>query len=140
MSLTPKDIDALTFSRALLGYDPDEVDAALDRIALHVHRMSRELAELAATADDAPANTDREREPSREPASDAGPQTGPDEGDVAALRAALARSEEEQRVLREEIARLRRALDAAWADARADQPRPVPKAVTEAVSRRADSW
>lgn len=131
MTLTPQDIDELTFSTAFRGYNPDEVDAALDRIALLVHRMSRQIDELTAgagapTASNAPSDD-----------GSAGSSTG---DDVAALRAARDRAERESAELRDEVARLRRAQDAAWADARADQPRPVPPAVRDVATRQAGSW
>lgn len=46
MPLSAKDIDELELSTSLRGYDTDEVDDLLDRVAAQIHRTERELGDL----------------------------------------------------------------------------------------------
>ncbi len=53
MPFSAKDIDDLQLKSAFRGYDTDEVDDLLDRIAAQIHRTDRELADLRARLDEA---------------------------------------------------------------------------------------
>ncbi len=134
MTLNAHDIDELEFGATFRGYNPDEVDAALDRIALAFHRLEHERDELLEQQRELIAERE-EREQSLLELQQRAQQLARDNDTLRAhehdadesatveeLRAALERLTEERDRLREDVARLRRASDARWADNRAPQP------------------